>query len=234
MSGALRVAVLDYGAANMVSITRALSAVGAEAAAVADPAAMARADALVVPGVGAARSAMDHLRDRGLLEPVRDWVRADKPFLGICLGFQLLFDASDEGDVETLGLLPGRTVGLADAPTLPHIGWNSVNVVRRHPLFDGIADGTCFYFVHSYAPAPAEDGVVLAITTHGRPFVSAVARGSLFGVQFHPEKSSDAGLQVLANFVRLASASVEGQPLDGAVGQAASDGPEFARSAQVA
>jgi glutamine amidotransferase len=150
---------------------------------------------------------MNHLRERGLLEPVRDWVRAGKPCLGICLGFQVLFDCSDEGDVETLGLLAGRTVELVDAPTLPHIGWNSVDFARPHPLFDGVADGSYFYFVHTYAPAPADASIVLARTTHGRPFVSAVAQGSLFGLQFHPEKSSEAGLRVLANFVGLVSAT---------------------------
>jgi glutamine amidotransferase len=207
MRAAIKVAVLDYGAANMVSITKALAAVGADAVGAAEPSAVAGVDAIVVPGVGAAGSAMDHLRGRGLLEPVCDWVRAGRPCLGICLGFQILFDASDEGGVETLGLLRGRTVALADAPTLPHIGWNSVNVARRHPLFEGIADGSYFYFVHSFAPAPADESLVLARTTHGRPFVSAVASGSLYGLQFHPEKSSEAGLRVLSNFVGLVAAS---------------------------
>jgi imidazole glycerol-phosphate synthase subunit HisH len=206
MSRAVRVAVLDYGAANMVSITKALAAVGAEVSVAADPAGLAGVDALVVPGVGAAASAMTHLRERGLVEPLRDWGRAGRPILGICLGYQILFDSSDEGDADTLGLLPGRTVGLVDAPTLPHIGWNTVEAVRPHPLFEGVADGSHFYFVHSFAPAPADDGDVVARTTHGRPFVSAAARGSLYGLQFHPEKSSEAGLQVLANFVGLVAA----------------------------
>ena len=207
MSGPVRVAVLDYGAANMVSITKALAAVGADVVVAAEPAEMVDVDAIVVPGVGAAGSAMNHLRERGLLEPVRDWARAGKPCLGICLGFQVLFDCSDEGNVETLGLLAGRTVELVDAPTLPHIGWNSVDFARTHPLFDGVADGSYFYFVHTYAPAPADERIVLARTTHGRPFVSAVAQGSLFGLQFHPEKSSEAGLRVLSNFVELVSAA---------------------------
>ena len=207
MRRAIRVAVLDYGAANMVSITRALAAVGAEVSVAEDPAGMAGVDAIVVPGVGAAAPAMVHLRDRGLVEPIRDWVRAGKPCLGICLGFQLLFDASDEGGAETLGLLAGRTEPLVDAPTLPHIGWNSVEVVRPHPLFEGVADGSYFYFVHSFVPAPAEEGLVIARTTHGRPFASAVARGSLYGLQFHPEKSSAAGLRMLSNFVGLVAAA---------------------------
>jgi glutamine amidotransferase len=187
----------------MVSITRALAAVGAEVSVAEDPAGMAGVDAIVVPGVGAAAPAMVHLRDRGLVEPIRDWVRAGKPCLGICLGFQLLFDASDEGGAETLGLLAGRTEALVDAPTLPHIGWNSVEVVRPHPLFEGVADGSYFYFVHSFVPAPAYEGLVIARTTHGRPFASAVARGSLYGLQFHPEKSAAAGLRMLSNFVGL-------------------------------
>jgi len=204
-----RIAILDYGAANLVSITHGLVAVGADVVVAAEPAAMAGADALVVPGVGAAASAMAHLRERGLVEPLRDWVRAGRPCLGICLGFQILFDASDEGAAETLGLLPGRTVGLRDAPTLPHIGWNAVQAARPHPLFDGIADGSYFYFVHSFAPAPADDGIVVSRTNHGRPFVSAAARGSLYGVQFHPEKSSEAGLRLLSNFLRLVDANVQ-------------------------
>ena len=203
MSAAVRVAVLDYGAANMVSITKALAAVGADVAVVSEPAGLAGVDAVVVPGVGAAGSAMSHLQERGLLEPLRDWVRAGKPCLGICLGYQVLFESSAEGDVATLGVLSGRTEELVDAPTLPHIGWNSVNAVRPHALFDGIADGSYFYFVHSYAPVPTDERIVLARTTHGRSFVSAVASGRTFGLQFHPEKSSEAGLRLLSNFMGL-------------------------------
>ena len=204
MSGAVKVAVLDYGAANMVSITRALAAVGAEVSVAEDATHMAEVDAIVVPGVGAAPPAMVHLSERDLLDPLRDWVVAGRPCLGICLGYQLLFDASDEGGAETLGILAGRTVPLVDAPTLPHIGWNSVDFVRPHPLFDGIADGSYFYFVHSFVPAPAHESLILARTTHGRPFASAIARGALYGLQFHPEKSSEAGLRLLSNFVGLA------------------------------
>jgi glutamine amidotransferase len=207
MSGAVKVAVLDYGAANMVSITKALAAVGAEVSVAENASGLAGVDAIVVPGVGAAGSAMKHLNERGLVEPIRDWVLAGRPCLGICLGFQVLFHASDEGGVETLGLLAGRTVALVDAPTLPHIGWNSVNVARQHPLLEGVPDGSYFYFVHTFAPVPADEDVVLTRTTHGRPFVSAVAQGQLYGLQFHPEKSSDAGLRVLANFVGLVAAS---------------------------
>jgi glutamine amidotransferase len=204
------VAVLDYGAANMVSIGQALVTAGARVVVATDAAELEGVDAIVVPGVGAAAPAMAHLRERGLLQPVRDWVRADRPCLGICLGYQLFFERSEEGDAETLRLLAGQTVGLEDAPTLPHIGWNSVELVRPHPLFDGIADGSHFYFVHSFAPAPEDEEIVVARTTHGRPFVSAVASRSLYGLQFHPEKSAQAGRRLLANFVRLVAAGARG------------------------
>jgi glutamine amidotransferase len=200
-----RVAVLDYGAANMVSITQALAAVGADVSAADGPAGLGDVAAIVVPGVGAAAAAMQRLRERALLEPLREWVRAGRPCLGICLGLQILFDSSTEGEASTLGLLPGRTALLEGAPTLPHIGWNSVELTRRHPLFQGIPDGSYFYFVHSYAPVPADESIVLANTTHGRPFVSAVASGPLWGVQFHPERSAELGLRVLANFLGLIS-----------------------------
>ena len=201
------VAVLDYGAANMVSIGQALVVAGARVVVAADASGLRGVDAIVVPGVGAAAPAMAHLRDRGLVEPLREWIRADRPCLGICLGFQLFFDRSDEADTETLGVLAGRTVPLQEAPTLPHIGWNTVEAVRPHPLFEGIPDGSHFYFVHSYAPVPVDESVVVARTTHGRPFVSAAACGSLYGLQFHPEKSAEAGLRLLANFLGLVAAN---------------------------
>lgn len=209
MSARPRVAVIDYGAGNLVSIDQALATVGAEVAIVRDGGSFRDADALVVPGVGAAAPAMDRLRDGGLVEPIRAWIRDGRPFLGICLGLQLLFERSDEDDAETLGLLTGHTIRLEDAPTLPHIGWNQVERTRDHPLFDGIDGAADFYFVHSYAgrPTTADEDAILATTEHGRRFVSAVARGPLLGVQFHPERSGLDGLRVLANFVDLASAA---------------------------
>lgn len=208
-------AVVDYGAGNLVSIDQALITVGAEVriAGSANALASTRADALIVPGVGAAAPAMARLERQGLVDPIRAWLAADRPFLGVCLGLQLLFEGSDEDGAATLGTLPGRTVRLTDAPTLPHIGWNQVEQARRHELFDGIDDGADFYFVHSYVgepPSPqttADGSLVLARTTHGQPFVSAVARDSLVGVQFHPERSGDDGLRLLANFVGLARAA---------------------------
>jgi imidazole glycerol-phosphate synthase subunit HisH len=203
-----RIAVVDYGAGNLVSIEQGLTASGAEVVVARDPAAFEQADAIVVPGVGAAAPAMERLRDAGFVDPIVGWITADKPFLGVCLGLQLLFEASDEDGAETFGVLPGRTRRLEDAPTLPHIGWNQVVRRRKHALFDGIADGADFYFVHSYAGAPAEpdDDVILAQSEHGARFVSAVARGNLLGVQFHPERSGGDGLRLLANFVSLVRA----------------------------
>jgi len=205
-----RIAVVDYGAGNLVSIEQALTSVGAVVTVAVDGGALRDADALVVPGVGAAGPAMTRLEGRGLVGPIRDWIAADRPYLGICLGLQLLFEGSDEDGAGTLGVLRGRTARLEEAPTLPHIGWNQVVRTREHPLFDGIADGADLYFVHSYAGVPVDDDeeVVLARTEHGRPFVSAVARGPLLGVQFHPERSGVDGLRLLANFVGLVRAGV--------------------------
>jgi glutamine amidotransferase/cyclase len=203
----LPVAVVDYGAGNLVSIEQALLAVGAEVRIARRPDALVGAAALVVPGVGAAGPAMRRLARQGLARPILRWLADDRPFLGICLGLQLLFEASDEDGATMLGVLPGRVERLRDAPTLPHIGWNQVELRREHPLFAEIPSGSDLYFVHSYAGVPAADrlDVVLATTTHGRPFVSAVALGNVAGVQFHPERSGADGLRLLSNFVRWAS-----------------------------
>jgi glutamine amidotransferase len=200
----VRVAVVDYGAGNLVSIDQALTRVGARVVIAREAGAVEDADALVVPGVGAAGPAMRRLARFGLLVPIRAWLADDQPYLGICLGSQLLFDRSDEDGTATLGVIDGRTIRLEDAPTLPHIGWNQVERRRDHPLFDGIPDGSDLYFVHSYAGVPQDEASVLATTTHGRPFVSAVARGRTLGVQFHPERSGRDGLRLLANFVAIA------------------------------
>jgi imidazole glycerol phosphate synthase glutamine amidotransferase subunit len=203
------VAVVDYGAGNLVSIDQALRSVGADVRLVTRGVEIGDPDLLVVPGVGAAAPAMARLSAGDLVAPIRDRLAGDAPFLGICLGLQLLFEGSDEDGAATLGILPGRTVRLDGAPTLPHIGWNQVERRRPHPAFSGIADGADLYFVHSYAGLPAgglDDEAVVATTGHGARFVSAVARGRLLGVQFHPERSSRDGLQLLANVVGLAVA----------------------------
>lgn len=207
MSERPRIAVVDYGAGNLVSIEQALTRVGAAVDVVHEPRGLERADGLLVPGVGAAAPAMDRLRAAGLVEPIRAWIAADRPFLGICLGLQLLFEGSDEDGAETLGVIAGRSVLLRDAPTLPHIGWNQVERRREHPLFEGIDDGADAYFVHSYVGAPSDPEVVLATTEHGSRFASAVARGRMAGVQFHPERSGEDGLRLLANFGSMVAAA---------------------------
>ncbi len=210
----IRVAVADYGAGNLVSITRALEVVGADPRVVRDAEGLRDVDALIVPGVGAAGPAMDRLRRRGLVDPIRAWIAAGRPFLGICLGLQLLFDRSDEDGAATLGVLGGPTVELAGAPTLPHIGWNTVDWTGDPALFDGLHTGTAFYFVHSYVAAPRDPGVVIAESEHGSRFPAAIARDNLFAVQFHPERSGADGLRVVANFVATAGA----RPFAGAAG----------------
>ncbi len=222
-----RVAVVDYGAGNLVSIEQALRVAGADVVIARHAADLGSADGLIVPGVGAAAPAMARLARRNLVEPILAWIAQDRPVLGICLGMQLLFEGSDEDGATTLGVLPGRTVRLAGAPHLPHIGWNTVRRLRHHPLFDGVALDAPFYFVHSLAPSPAgREGasITLAVTDHGPDFVSAVARGRLAGVQFHPERSGVDGLRLIANFVELAAAARAGGRPGGAGAGAATAG----------
>lgn len=211
--GGLRVAVVDYGAGNLVSIEQALTFVGADVRVATSPVDLERAEAVVVPGVGAARPAMRRLARAGLVDPLLRWIALGRPYLGICLGLQLLFDGSDEDGAATFGVIEGRTERLESAPTLPHIGWNQVDRRREHALFTGIADGADLYFVHSYAGRPGGavgDAIALADTEHGGRFVSAVDRGNVLGVQFHPERSGAAGLRLLGNFTRWATALAAG------------------------
>lgn len=223
-------AVVDYGAGNLVSIEQALTTVGADVRIVRGPDDLDGADLLVVPGVGAAAPAMERLTEQRLVRPILDWIGGQRPFLGVCLGLQLLFERSDEDGAETLGVLPGRTSLLPDAPTLPHIGWNQVVRRRDHAVFAGIPDGADFYFVHSYAGVPvgeAGEAAILAETEHGGRFVSAIAHENVVGVQFHPERSAGDGLRLLANVVRWATALAAGRtviPLQaGAGGTAGGD-----------
>jgi glutamine amidotransferase len=202
---AARICVLDYGMGNLRSVEKAFGRVGADAELTADPARAAEADGLVLPGVGAFPKAIANVRERGLDRLIADRVAAGLPVLGICLGYQLLFDSSDElGGAEGLGLLPGP-VTMLEAPGLkvPHIGWEPVSWSGESELADGIEDRTPFYFVHSFTPRPTDDADVLGTAVHGERFACAAARPPIYGVQFHPEKSSSAGLLLLQNFVRI-------------------------------
>ncbi len=190
---------------NLRSVSKALEHVapGAEVLATADPAVIRSAERVVVPGQGAMPDCMRQLAASGAREAVIEAAGA-KPFLGICIGLQMLFERGEEGDTPGLGLLPGNVPRFRVAPGLkiPHMGWNEVLQRRRHALWAGIADRSRFYFVHSYFPAPRDEGVTAATCVYGMPFTCAVARDNIFAVQFHPEKSQSAGLQLLSNFVR--------------------------------
>lgn len=193
-----RIAVIDHGAGNLVSIGRGLERAGARVVLADGPGALAEADGIVLPGVGTTGAAMRRLHAEDLVAPLRAW---RGPLLGICVGLQLLFDWSDEHEGgECLGLVPGRVRRLERAPLLPHIGWNDVTTLE-HPVFAGIPQATPFYFVHSFAPVPEDPGVVIGTTEYGTRFTAAVAAGTRIGVQFHPERSAAAGLRLLGNFV---------------------------------
>jgi imidazole glycerol-phosphate synthase subunit HisH len=197
------IAILDYGAGNLRSVAKALEVVGARPVVTSDARAIARAEGLVVPGQGSAVDAMRNLERLGLIEPVKRYVESGRPFLGVCLGEQIIFESSDEGDQPCLGLVAGRCRRLpGDGRKVPHMGWNSVRLRRAHPLLDGVPDDSYFYFVHSYYVDPADPTVTLGETDYGVRFASIVARDNVFATQFHPEKSAELGLRIYANFVR--------------------------------
>jgi glutamine amidotransferase len=200
-----RIAILDYGMGNLRSVEKAVERVGSEAAITSEPDEARAADGLILPGVGAFAAAMRRVRELRLDALVAERFEAGVPVLGICLGMQLLFSSSSENEgAEGLGLLAGEVEPL-DAPGLkvPHIGWSPVRWERSSPLIEGLDPEVPFYFVHSFTPRPLNRGDVLGTAEHGERFACAVERASLYGVQFHPEKSSAAGLRLLANFSRI-------------------------------
>jgi glutamine amidotransferase len=201
------IALIDYGSGNIRSVHNALLHEGAEVELVSDPARLADADAVVLPGVGAFGDCVKGLQTRGLWQPMQDWLHSGKPFLGICVGYQLLFDGSEESPgVAGLGFFNGQvkkftTPGLK----VPQIGWNSLQFAQpRHPLWEGLAPNPHVYFVHSYFCAPADPSIVTAYCDYGENFAAAAARDQVAGVQFHPEKSQAVGLRILRNFAHAA------------------------------
>jgi len=205
---AQRISIVDYGMGNLRSVQKALAHVapGARALITADPDEIRRADRVVFPGQGAMPDCMRSLRESGLGEAVEEAARA-KPFLGLCIGQQMLFDGSDEGDTPGLGLVQGRVRAFPRSPEriaagfkVPHMGWNEVWQRRPHDLWSGIADGSRFYFVHSFYCDPAEGALAAGETRYPDAFTSAIARDNIFATQFHPEKSAAAGLKLLSNF----------------------------------
>lgn len=200
----MSIAVVDYGMGNLRSVSKALERVApqAEVRVSADPQIIASSDRVVVPGQGAMPDCMRQLAASGAREAVLEAART-KPWLGICLGLQMLFERAEEGDTPGLGVFGGGVPRFAPRGLkIPHMGWNEVIQVQSHALWQGIADRSRFYFVHSYYPAPRDAALVAAQSVYGEPFTCAVARDNIFAVQFHPEKSQSAGLQLLSNFVR--------------------------------
>lgn len=201
------IAIIDYGMGNLRSVQKGLERVGFKADITRDLQRIDSARGVVLPGVGAFHACMENLKQFGLLETVRDWVRKKRPFLGICLGFQLLFSESEEFGIQKgLDLLPGKVVGFrpGEDQKVPHMGWNRIDKKKESPFLEGIPDGEYVYFVHSFYVVPDQDSLVATTTPYGVNFASSIATERLFACQFHPEKSQQVGLRILANFARLA------------------------------
>ncbi len=206
-------AIIDYGVGNLFSLQSSFAAIGADAAITADPAAIRRADGVILPGVGAFRDAAAKLRGSGLWNVVTAEAEAGKPLLGICLGMQMLFGKSYEyGEHEGLGLISGAVRPIADVIPktfkIPHIGWNALHLTKPSPLFANVKEGDYVYFVHSYYAADCADSVI-ATADYGAPLTAAVQRGNVMGCQFHPEKSGDVGLSILRAFCSLAKGAAQ-------------------------
>ncbi|MBI4487837.1 MAG: imidazole glycerol phosphate synthase subunit HisH [Deltaproteobacteria bacterium] len=200
------IAIVDYGMGNLRSVQKGFERVGYRAKVTRDVEQIVSAQGVVLPGVGAFNACMENLRCFGLIEPIREVVNQKKPFLGICLGFQLLFTESEEFDPQKgLDLFPGRVVGFQSENGLkvPHMGWNRIEKKKESPFLEGISDGDYVYFVHSYYVIPEETSLIATTTPYGASFVSSIATDRLFACQFHPEKSQEIGLRILANFARF-------------------------------
>jgi len=208
------IAIVDYGMGNLRSVSKAFEKVGFPALVAQESSQIERAEGLVLPGVGAFKKAMENLEHLRLIDPILSFIQSGKPFLGICLGLQLLFSESEEFSLSKgLGVFKGKVIrfpfSLPGAPPgkdslkVPHIGWNSVRIRRENRALEGIQEGTHFYFVHSYYPVPDDPGIIATTTDYGGEFVSSVGKGDLFACQFHPEKSQSMGLRILRNFGRL-------------------------------
>jgi glutamine amidotransferase len=205
------ITIIDYGMGNLRSVQKGFERLGFDARVTADPGDVERAGKLVLPGVGAFRDCMENLRSGGFVEPIKRHIEDGRPFLGICLGLQLLFTESEEfGRHQGLGIIPGRVVRFpaemrqgGDELKVPHMGWNQIAVRRPAPIFKGVADGAAVYFVHSYYVVPEDEGVVATVTDYGIPFCSSIWRDNVMATQFHPEKSQQVGLAILKNFGEL-------------------------------
>ena len=198
--------IVDYGMGNLRSVQKAFEHLGVEAAITSHPSDLVEADRVILPGVGAFRDAIAELKRLDFVPAIRDVVASGTPFLGICLGLQLLFDVSyEDGEHEGLGIVPGKVIRFAPQPDLkvPHMGWNSLTFQQQHSILKDVAPGSHVYFVHSYHVVPTDPRVIAATSDHGGPFVAMIAKGNLTATQFHPEKSQKVGLQLLKNFAGL-------------------------------
>lgn len=196
--------VVDYGMGNLRSVSKALEHLGSEVQVSDSPEAIQKAHKVVLPGVGAFGDAVKELQKRKLMQPLQDFLSSNRPFLGICLGLQLLFSSSEESsDMKGLGIMAGKVRSFRTKTVkIPHMGWNSVHILKRHPVLEGIPNEAFFYFVHSYYALPDDAAATLAVTEHGgESFASVVGGPSLVATQFHPEKSQEAGLALLRNFL---------------------------------
>ncbi len=199
------ITIIDYGAGNLRSVVNALSRLGYKASVTTSPAEVLKSQAVILPGVGAAADTMANLRQQGLDEPIRQVIAEGKPFLGVCIGMQVLLSGTEEGGShQCLGTIPGMVRKFAPGLKVPHMGWNQLKQKKAHPVFEGIADGAYFYFVHSYYVEPDDKGLVAGETEYGIPFCSVIAKDTLIATQFHPEKSGEVGLKVYDNFIRMA------------------------------
>ena len=198
-----KIAVIDYQAGNIRSVEKALTQSGAEAVVSSIPGVIESCDGVVFPGQGACDSSMLNLRAHSLDGLILELISDEKPFLGVCLGLQLLLQNSEEGDEECLGLIPGTVKRFPQGNKIPHIGWNEVNIGSDHPVLSGVPNNSHFYFVHSYFAEPTDKNIIAATTTYGIEFCSAVAFDNVVAVQFHPEKSGSVGLKIYENFVQF-------------------------------
>ncbi len=199
------IAVIDYGAGNLRSVANAIAHLGFEPRITTSPADIESAQMVVLPGVGAAGETMRHLTELGLVTPICRYISQDRPFFGVCIGLQVLFDSTEEGGEQPcLGIIPGRVRRLSAGLKTPHMGWNQVHQRGSHPLFAGIPDGANFYFVHSYYGIPEDSELIAGETDYGETIPSVVTRGNLVATQFHPEKSGEVGLRMYDNFIRRA------------------------------
>ena len=201
----MKLVVIDYDSGNLRSVTRAIESQGVVPLVTGDPKHFHGAAALVLPGVGSGPAAMAALENRGLVTPIKEFIESGKPFLGVCLGLQLLMDRTDEGDSHCLGVVRGDTRRLPSGQKVPHMGWNSVHFQIQHPLLSGIPQDSYFYFVHSYYADPEYPNAIAGTTEYGSPFCSIYIEDNLIATQFHPEKSGSLGLTLYKNFIALAS-----------------------------